>query len=159
MATKTISGERLEELKQKAAEHFWPHARQTEDMFGEGGITLVDQANGVWVDDVDGNRWFDTLSGMWLVNIGHGRMEIADAVYEQMTGISYSPGGTVTPVTADLAGRVASLAPDKKSRVYFVSGGSEAVETALKMAKNYQKHLKIHHFMIVWKSIEKSALI
>ena len=69
MATTTISGEQLEELKQKAAEHFWPHARQTDDMFGETGITLVDQANGVWVDDVDGNRWFDTLSGMWLVNI------------------------------------------------------------------------------------------
>ena len=141
MATTTISGEQLEELKQKAAEHFWPHARQTDDMFGEAGITLVDQANGVWVDDVDGNRWFDTLSGMWLVNIGHGRMEIADAVYQQMTGISYSPGGTVTPVTAELASRVASLSPDKKSRVYFVSGGSEAVETALKMAKNYQKNV------------------
>ena len=141
MAETMMSGERIEELKQQASEHFWPHARQTNDMFGDNGLKLVSEARGVWVDDVEGNRWFDTLSGMWLVNIGHGRNEIADAVYQQMKGISYSPGGTVTPVTAELAGRVASLAPDKESRVYFVSGGSEAVETALKMAKNYQKNI------------------
>ena len=141
MADVMMSGERIEELKQQAAEHFWPHARQTNDMFGDTGLKLVNEAKGVWVDDVEGNRWFDTISSMWLVNIGHGRKEIADAVYEQMQGISYSPGGTVTPVTAELAGRLASLAPDKKSRVYFVSGGSEAVETALKMAKNYQKNI------------------
>ena len=141
MAETMMSGERIEELKQQASEHFWPHARQTNDMFGDNGLKLVSEARGVWVDDVEGNRWFDTLSGMWLVNIGHGRNEIADAVYQQMKGISYSPGGTVTPVTAELAGRVASLAPDKDSRVYFVSGGSEAVETALKMAKNYQKNI------------------
>ena len=141
MAETMMSGERIEELKQQASEHFWPHARQTNDMFGDNGLKLVSEARGVWVDDVEGNRWFDTLSGMWLVNIGHGRNEIADAVYQQMKEISYSPGGTVTPVTAELAGRVASLAPDKDSRVYFVSGGSEAVETALKMAKNYQKNI------------------
>tara|TARA_Y100000590_G_scaffold90437_1_gene101997 strand:- start:2470 stop:3849 length:1380 start_codon:yes stop_codon:yes gene_type:complete len=139
--TTTLSGEVIEELKQQATEHFWPHARQTNDMFGDNGLKLVSDSKGVWVYDVEGKEWFDTLSGMWLVNIGHGRKEIADAVYEQMQGISYSPGGTVTPVTAELAGRVASLAPDKQARVYFVSGGSEAVETALKMAKNYQKNI------------------
>ena len=141
MLTSRISGEELEDLKQKASDHFWPHSKQTENMFGDAGVKMVTRARGVWVDDVDGNRWFDTLSGMWLVNIGHGREEIADAVYSQMKDISYSPGSTVTPVTAQLASRVASLSPDKKSRIYFVSGGSEAVETALKMAKNYQKNI------------------
>ncbi|MCH7786001.1 MAG: aspartate aminotransferase family protein, partial [Chloroflexi bacterium] len=62
------------------------------------------------------------------------------AVYAQMNDISYSPGGTVSPVTVRLAAKIASHAPDKESRVYFVSGGSEAVETALKMAKNYHKN-------------------
>ena len=141
MLTSRISGEELEDLKQKASDHFWPHSKETENMFGDAGVKMVTKARGVWVDDVDGNRWFDTLSGMWLVNIGHGREEIADAVYSQMKDISYSPGSTVTPVTAQLASRVASLSPDKKSRIYFVSGGSEAVETALKMAKNYQKNI------------------
>ena len=136
-----LSGEDLETIKQNATEHFWPHAKQTDDMFGDNGITLVDSAQGVWVDDTEGNQWFDTLSSMWLVNLGHGRKEIADAVYKQMLNISYSPGGSVTPVTAELAAKVASMAPDKESRIYFVSGGSEAVETAMKMAKNFQYNI------------------
>ena len=94
-----LSGVEIEEIKQKAAENFWPHARQTKDMFGETGLQIVSSAKGVWVDDVLGERWFDTLAGMFLVNIGHGRKEIADAAYSQMNQISYSPGGTVTPVT------------------------------------------------------------
>ena len=136
-----LSGEDLEIIKQNAAEHFWPHAKQTDEMFGDNGITLVDSAQGVWVNDTDGNQWFDTLSSMWLVNLGHGRREIADAVHKQMTNISYSPGGTVTPITAELAAKVASLSPDQDSRIYFVSGGSEAVETAMKMAKNFQYNI------------------
>ena len=133
-----LTGEQIEEIKQKASESFWPHARPTKNMFNEIGLQIASSAKGVWVDDVMGERWFDTLAGMFLVNIGHGRKEIAEAVYAQMTQISYSPGGTVAPVTADLAHRVAQLSPDEKSRVFFVSGGSEAVESALKMAKNYQ---------------------
>jgi adenosylmethionine-8-amino-7-oxononanoate aminotransferase len=137
---KTLSGTEIEDLKQMAADHFWPHARMAGDMSDDSGIKLVTRAKGVWVEDAEGKQWFDTLAGMWLKNIGHGRKEIADAVYEQMQDISYSPGGTVSPATAKLAAKVASLAPDKDSRVYFVSGGAEAVETALKMAKNYHRN-------------------
>ena len=140
MVANRLSGEEIEELEALASAHFWPHARPAGDMSEETGIKLVTSAKGVWVEDANGKRWFDTLSGMWLKNIGHGRKEIADAVYEQMQDISYSPGGTVSPVTVRLAAKVASLSPDKDSRVYFVSGGSEAVETALKMAKNYHKN-------------------
>jgi len=135
-----LSGEEIEELKELASAHFWPHARQAGDMSDETGIKLVTRAQGVWVEDAEGRQWFDIIAGMWLKNIGYGRKEIADAVYEQMQAISYSPGGTVSPVTAKLAAKLASLAPDRESRVYFVSGGSEAVETALKMAKNYHKN-------------------
>ena len=138
MATTRLSGEAIEELKQQGAAHFWPHARMAGDMSAETGVQLVTKAEGVWVEEAGGKRWFDMVSGMWLTNIGHGRREIAEAVYEQMTDIAYSPGGTVSPAAVKLAAKVASLAPDKDSRVYFVSGGSEAVETALKMAKNYQ---------------------
>ncbi len=140
MTTKTLSGEVIEDLKQMASAHFWPHARLAGDMSEDTGVKLASAASGVWVDDAEGKRWFDTLSSMWLVNIGHGREEVAEAVYEQMKDISYSPGGTVSPATVKLSAKVASLAPDKESRVYFVSGGSEAVETAIKMAKNYHKN-------------------
>ena len=135
-----LSGEEIEELKQLGEAHFWPHSRPMGDMSEETGIKLVTEAEGVWVYDGQGNRWVDTLAGMWLKNIGHGRKEIADAVFEQMQEVSYSPGGTVSPATVKLAAKVASLSPDKDSRVYFTSGGSEAVETALKMAKAYHKN-------------------
>ena len=137
--TTTLSGERIEELKQQAADHFWPHSNQAGNM-GDDGIKLVQSGKGVWVEDVQGKQWFDTMAGMWLKNIGHGRTEVADAVYNQMLDISYTPGGTVSPATAELSARIAGLAPDKDARTYFVSGGSEAVETALKMAKQYHKN-------------------
>ena len=140
MVAEKLSGEQIEELKAMAVEHFWPHSRAVGDMSEETGIKLVTRGKGVWVEDVEGKQWFDTLSGMWLKNIGHGRKEIADAVYAQMLDISYSPGGSVSPATVRLAAKVSSIAPDKESRVYFVSGGSEAVETALKVAKNYHKN-------------------
>ena len=135
----TLTGERIEELKQQAADHFWPHNNPAGNM-DDDGIKLVQSGKGVWVEDVEGERWFDTMAGMWLKNIGHGRKEVADAVYNQMLDISYTPGGTVGPATAELSARIASLAPDKEARTYFVSGGSEAVETALKMAKQYHKN-------------------
>ena len=138
MAT-TLTGEQIEELKQQAADHFWPHNNPAGNM-DDGGIKLVQSGKGVWVEDVEGEQWFDTMAGMWLKNIGHGRKEVADAVYNQMLDISYTPGGTVGPTTAKLSAKIASLAPDKEARIYFVSGGSEAVETALKMAKQYHKN-------------------
>jgi adenosylmethionine-8-amino-7-oxononanoate aminotransferase len=138
MAT-TLTGEQIEELKQQAADHFWPHNNPAGNM-DDGGIKLVQSGKGVWVEDVEGEQWFDTMAGMWLKNIGHGRKEVADAVYNQMLDISYTPGGTVGPTTAKLSAKVASLAPDKEARTYFVSGGSEAVETALKMAKQYHRN-------------------
>ncbi|MQG24776.1 MAG: aspartate aminotransferase family protein, partial [SAR202 cluster bacterium] len=140
MAIDTRTGEDLENLKDMAAAHFWPHSRQAGDLSDDTGITLVGDANGVWVEDLKGVKWFDTIAGMWLKNIGHGRNEIAEAVYKQMTQVSYSPGGTVSPATVELSGKLASLTPDKDSRIYFVSGGSEAVETALKMAKKYHSN-------------------
>lgn len=140
MSTNRLTGEEIEDLKAQASAHFWPHSRPAQDMSDDTGIKLVTSAEGVWVEDVSGDRWLDVMSGMWLKNIGHGRKEIANAVHEQMQDISYSPGGTVSPVTVKLSAKIASLAPDKNSRVYFVSGGSEAVESALKMAKQYHKN-------------------
>ncbi len=127
----------IETARADAQSHFWPHLQQAGDMSPETGLQLVIRGKGVWVEDANDERWFDTLSGLWLVNIGHGRSEIADAVYRQMLELSFSPNDTVSPVTAALSGKLASLSQDDRSRAYFVSGGSEAIETALKMAKNY----------------------
>ena len=123
----------------QAQDYFWPHARRAGIVSKETGLQIVTGAHGVWVEDADGEQWFDTMSGLWLVNIGHGRKEIADAVYQQMQAISYTPHDTVSPVTARLSAKLAELSSDKRSRTYFTSGGSEAVETALKIAKHYHR--------------------
>jgi adenosylmethionine-8-amino-7-oxononanoate aminotransferase len=135
-----LARETLELLQAQWEAHFWPHAKKAGDLSADSGIKLVVRGRGVWVYDAAGCRFLDTLSGMWLKNVGHGRREIATAVYQQMRELSYAPDGTVSPTTIRLAARVAGLAPDKGSRVFFVSGGSEGVETALKIAKKYHRN-------------------
>lgn len=129
----------VEQIREDASQHFWPHSKPTGDMSLKTGVQVVNGGEGVWVHDVDGERWFDTLSGLWLVNIGHGRREIADAVHHQMLQLSFSPHDTVSAATATLSSRLAKLSSDPKTRTYFTSGGSEAVETALKLAKQFHR--------------------
>ena len=131
----------IDRARADAEAHFWPHSQQAGNLSKETGLQLVTRGEGVWVEDADGERWFDTLSGLWLVNIGHGRREVADAVYKQMLTLGFSPNDTVSPVTATLSAKLAEYSGDNRARVYYVSGGSEANETALKIAKNYH-HLK-----------------
>lgn len=138
MAT-PISAPPPKDARREAEDHFWPHSRPAGTVAKETGLQVVTRGHGVWVEDADGEQWFDTMSGLWLVNAGHGRREIADAVYQQMLELSFSPNDTVSPVTARLSAKLAELSSDKDARTYFVSGGSEAVETALKMAKNYHR--------------------
>jgi adenosylmethionine-8-amino-7-oxononanoate aminotransferase len=120
--------------------HFWPHARMAGDLSSPGATKIVTRGDGVWVYDQRGRRYLDTLSGMWLSNIGHGRREIADAVHAQICELAYAPDGTVHPTTLQLAAQIAALSPDPASRVFFVSGGSEGVETAMKMAKKFHRN-------------------
>jgi adenosylmethionine-8-amino-7-oxononanoate aminotransferase len=127
------------ELVELGEAHFWPHARTAGDLSSPDGVKIVTRGDGVWVYDEGERRYFDTLSGMWLSNIGHGRREVADAVGAQICELGYAPDGCVHPATLRLAARVAGLAPDPASRVFFVSGGSEAVETAMKMAKKFHR--------------------
>lgn len=121
-------------------DHFWPHARAAGDLSSPGGVQVVTHGAGSWVYGNNGRRYLDSLSGMWLCNIGHGRREIADAVHTQICELAYAPDGCVHPATLRLAARIAALSPDPASRVFFVSGGSEAVETAMKMAKKFHRN-------------------
>ena len=81
------------------------------------------------------------MSGLWLKNVGYGRKEIADAAYEQMLKLTYMPMGTTTEPTIRLAEKVAELTPGDLSRSFFTSGGSESIETAIKLARAYFKRV------------------
>jgi adenosylmethionine-8-amino-7-oxononanoate aminotransferase len=134
------SEDRLAALRAAGEAHLWPGPYKAGDLSSEHALKLVVGGAGPWVLDAEGRTWFDSLSSMWLTNVGHGRREIADAIYSQICQLSYAPDGTVSPTTIRLADRVAGLAPDPGSRVFFVSGGSEAVETAVKMARKYHRN-------------------
>ncbi len=135
--TEILDGERIEELQQIAGDHMFMHAAQTNDWRGNRRIYV--KGEGVWVETVNGDRYLDAMGGLWYKAAGYGRTEIADAVYAQMTAIDSPPAGGSTLPQIELAGRLAELYPDHGARSFFVSGGSEAVETAVKMAKKYSQ--------------------
>ncbi|MDQ0512902.1 aminotransferase family protein [Ancylobacter amanitiformis] len=135
----------------EALKHVWFHATSPQSLRAEGGLTVFSKGEGCYLIDEDGRRYLDGLSGgAFVTNVGHGRGEIADAMAEQARELAYvSPYNFVAPATVKLAGVVADLAPGDLDRVFFTSGGSEAVETAVKIAKQYhwlggdQKRTKI----------------
>jgi putrescine aminotransferase len=97
------------------------------------------EAEGVWVTDVHGRRYLDSTAGLWYCNVGYGRGEIADAVAAQLRRLSaYSSfGAFTTEPTVELAARIAAMAPIPNAAVFFTSGGSEAIDTAGKLARRY----------------------
>ncbi len=110
------------------------------DMSAVAGHDLViSSGQGSRVTSEDGREFLDASAGLWFCNVGHGRREIADAVMQQMTSIAaYSNfGDLATRSTLDLADRLAALAPMPDAKVFFTSGGSDAVDTAVKIVRRY----------------------
>ena len=105
------------------------------------GTRIIQAAEGCWVIDENGRRLFDGLAGLWCVNVGYGRHEIADAVYRQMTQVAYYPSffNTTTEPAIKLAEKLATLATERLNKTVFSNSGSEANETALKMIRAYYK--------------------
>ncbi len=131
----------LKELQDSALEHLWVYLREPSDMAEKGEPTVYVSGEGVRVTDSEGNTSIDAMSGLWLKNVGYGRKEIADAAYEQMLKLTYMPMGTTTEPTIRLAEKLAEITPGDLSRSFFTSGGSEAVETAIKLTKAYFKRV------------------
>jgi len=103
-------------------------------------LPLARRSQGAWIETADGKRFLDASGGAVVVNVGHGREEIAGAVGDQLRTLSYvHPTMFATPAVEDLAAALAAHAPGGLDRFYFMSSGSEAVETAVKLAR--QIHL------------------
>jgi putrescine aminotransferase len=103
------------------------------------GEFVLDHGEDVWVYDTEGNRYLDGTASLWYANIGHGRHEIADAAAEQMrklAGYSIFGDHTNEPARA-LAARIAGLAPMPDAKVFFTTGGGEAIDSAVKIARRY----------------------
>ena len=128
-----------ESLRRDAVRHLWMHNRDWVQMAEEGEPMIAVRGEGVRIEDSEGNSWIDVNGGYNSVNVGYGRTEIADAAHEQMARLPYFPNGTTTEPTAALAQKLAEITPGTLSRSFPVSGGSEANETALKIARAYHK--------------------
>ncbi len=105
----------------------------------EHGPLVMVHGEDVFLWDSDGKRYIDAFSGLWNVNVGHGRVELADAAAAQIREVEFVPNffGLSSPMPIELATRLAGLFPDPLNHFQFTAGGSESNETALKIARYY----------------------
>jgi adenosylmethionine-8-amino-7-oxononanoate aminotransferase len=103
-------------------------------------IPIIVRGEGTHVWDANGNRYFDGISGLFTNQLGHGRREIAEVAAKQMTDLGYFPLWTYAhPKAIELAEKIARLAPGDLNRVFFTTGGGDAVESAWKLARQYHR--------------------
>jgi adenosylmethionine-8-amino-7-oxononanoate aminotransferase len=124
-------------LQQAARRHLWMHFTRV-STFDSREIPVIVRGEGPYVWDSTGRRYLDGLSSLFVTQAGHGRAELTDAAAKQSNELAYFPvWGYGHPAAIELAERLAARAPGDLNRVFFTTGGSEAVETALKLARQY----------------------
>jgi adenosylmethionine-8-amino-7-oxononanoate aminotransferase len=128
------------DLQEKARKHLWMHFTRMGAYDDAHEIPIITRGEGSYVYDEHGKRYLDGLSALFCVNAGHGRTEIGEAAAAQVKELGfYTNWSYAHPKAIELAARIAALAPGNLNRVFFTSGGSEAVESAWKLARQYHK--------------------
>ncbi len=128
------------ELAEMARRHLWMHFSRLGSYGDDRPVPIIARGAGCHVWDVTGHQLLDGLSGLFTVQVGHGRAELAEAARDQAETLEYFPIWTYAhPPAIELAARLADLAPADLNRVFFTTGGSEAVESAWKLARQYFK--------------------
>jgi adenosylmethionine-8-amino-7-oxononanoate aminotransferase len=119
------------------SEALWLHFSRLGHDSGDE-LVVIDRGEGAYVWDVEGRRYIDGLAGLFVVQAGHGRTELAQAAAEQASKLAFFPLWTYAhPTAIALADRLSALAPGDLNRVFLTTGGGEAVETAWKLARQY----------------------
>jgi adenosylmethionine-8-amino-7-oxononanoate aminotransferase len=126
-------------LNKSAKDHLWMHfSRHSADEAHE--VPTIVRGDGVHIWDAHGRRYLDGLAGLFVVQAGHGRHELAEAAAKQASQLAFFPLWSYAhPGAVDLAERLAGYAPGDLNRVFFTTGGGEAVESAWKLAKQFFK--------------------
>jgi len=128
------------ELQELARQHLWLHFARMGSYGPDSHMPIISRAEGCYVYDTDGNRYLDGLSALFCVNAGHGRAELGDAMAAQVQELDFvTIWSYAHPRAIELAARIASLTPGDLDHVFFTNSGSEAVESALKVARNYHR--------------------
>src|SRR3954468_18822639 len=135
-ATVTATQSGLQDL---AKRHLWMHFTR-HGAYDDADVPIIVRGEGSYVWDERGNRYLDGLSALFCVNAGHGRTEIGDAAQRQIDELGFYTNWTFAhPRSIELAAKIAELAPGDLNRVFFTSGGSEAVESAFKLVRQFHK--------------------
>ncbi|KRA25564.1 hypothetical protein ASD65_14915 [Microbacterium sp. Root61] len=128
------------ELQTMAKDHLWMHFARQSVMTNGPGVPIIVKGEGHHIWDSAGKKYIDGLSGLFVVNAGHGRKRLAQAAATQAEQLAFFPIWSYAhPAAIELADRIADLAPGDLNHVFFSTGGGEAVETAFKLAKYYWK--------------------
>jgi len=126
-------------MQKSAREHLWMHFTRMSS-YDHADVPVIVRGEGAYVYDAKGRRYLDALAGLFVSQVGHGRAELAEAAARQASELAFFPLWSYAhPEAIKLAERVANYAPGDLNRVFFTSGGGEAVESAWKLAKNYFK--------------------
>jgi adenosylmethionine-8-amino-7-oxononanoate aminotransferase len=126
-------------LSADAREHLWMHFTRMSG-YAEADVPTIVRGEGARIWDVNGRSYLDGLAGLFVVQAGHGRKELAQAAYDQASQLAFFPIWSYAhPPAVELADRLADYAPGDLNKVFFTTGGGEAVETAWKVAKQYFK--------------------
>ena len=120
-----------------SAHHIHPFSNQAD--LNTKGTRIISKADGIYIWDNEGHKMLDGMSGLWCVNIGYGREELAKVAYDQMLELPYynSFFQCTTPKAIELSKLIAEVAPDKMNSVFFAGSGSEANDTVLRLARHY----------------------
>ena len=126
-------------MQRAAKDNLWMHFTRM-GAYAEADVPIIVRGEGVYLYDSQGKKYLDGLAGLFVSQLGHGRTELADAAAAQARELAFMPLWSYAhPPAIELAQKVAGYAPGDLNRVFFTSGGGEAVETAWKLAKNYFK--------------------
>jgi adenosylmethionine-8-amino-7-oxononanoate aminotransferase len=126
-------------LGDRARDHLWMHFTR-HSTYDEGAVPVIVRGEGAYIWDEQGRRYLDGLAGLFVVQAGHGRRELAQAAAAQAEKLAFFPLWSYAhPSAIELADRLVTYTPGDLNRVFFTTGGGEAVETAWKLAKQYYK--------------------
>ncbi|GAB2865001.1 aspartate aminotransferase family protein [Nocardioides pacificus] len=126
-------------LQRAAKDHLWLHFTR-QGQYADADVPIIVRGEGAYIWDAEGHRCLDGLAGLFVSQVGHGRVELAEAAAKQARELAFMPLWSYAhPSAIELAEKIAGHAPGDLNRVFFTSGGGEAVETAWKLAKNYFK--------------------
>lgn len=122
-------------LLQKDKEYVWHHMAKYDE---KKQPMITEEAKGSWITDYNGNKYLDGMSGLWCVNVGYGREELAQAAFDQLKKMSYTPMTQSHPLAIELAEKLNDMLEDDYM-IFYSNSGSDANEVAFKIARQYHQ--------------------